>query len=329
MGKHISSNEVWDIVVEKFLPLRENRGKEKLKIKENYGNIDFQSFSTGNGIRYFNVVGTFNQDTTIENLHSSNNGFFSFNTGAEFQMEETRKNNAVKWGTNICLCGEMGEGHTSNSLYSKNSVFVNHHISLNTELFKQLTEDNENFHNAKQMYKGDYIDVRFNNNLNLHQKQLLNDLSQGFALDSKLHEIYMESKLLDLIYSSINSIKNEVNDDIYLSSEDINSINRAKQIIIENMENPPSLKEISYQASINEFKLKKGFKQIYGTTVFGYLQEYRLEKAKKLLETNEINIGEASSLVGYKSISHFSKIFKDYFGVTPIEVKKEQRKIYI
>lgn len=104
---------------------------------------------------------------------------------------------------------------------------------------------------------------------------------------------------------------------------------KARELLLEDIANPPSIKELAYKSAINEFKLKKGFKELYGQTIYGYLQSYRLNEAKKLLEKNEINVGEASALVGYKSIGHFSKIFKEHFGIKPIVLKKEQRKIYI
>jgi AraC-like DNA-binding protein len=86
---------------------------------------------------------------------------------------------------------------------------------------------------------------------------------------------------------------------------------------------------LASQSAINEFKLKKGFKQLFGKTVFSFLQEYRLNEAKKILTENEININEVCDIVGYKSVSHFSKIFKDYYGVNPIEIRKNQKRVYL
>lgn len=329
MSRYISASEFWDNVKNIITLPKHVKGKEKLKLSENFGNINLNHFNTGLGIKYFSFESKFFEDTIIENSNAESSSFFCFNTGSTIHMEDSRKNKQVKWDSNICWGGEQNKGHKANSFYSKNKKNTLHYIMFENDLFKEITSCNENFKKTKQVYKSDYIDVRLNNIMTNHQKILLNDLLKISTLDNKLHELYIESKLLDLVYSTINNIDiKEETDNIYLNSKDIESLNRAKELLIKNMANPPSLKELAYKSAINEFKLKKGFKQVFGTTVYGFLQEYRLNKAKYLLENNEINIGEASFLVGYKSISHFSKIFKEQFGITPIEIKKEHRKIY-
>jgi AraC-like DNA-binding protein len=246
-----------------------------------------------------------------------------------FVLDDAIKNKKVKFDSNICWNGDMCEGHRANSIYEKNKQAIFHNISIDNELFKELSSSSENIGKTKTVYKSDYIDVHFNNYINTKQKLLLDDLTKISLLDDKLQMLYLESKLLDLIYTTFKSIETEdQNENIYLNTKDIECLYKAKTLLLNNMTNPPSLKELAYKSAINEFKLKKGFKQLFGNTVYGLLQEYRLNEAKKLLESNEINISEASSLVGYKSISHFSKIFKNHFGITPIQIKKETRTIY-
>lgn len=142
--------------------------------------------------------------------------------------------------------------------------------------------------------------------------------------------MYYESKILELTYNTINNLNESSAKSLhFLNKKDIEALHKAKEILFENINNPPSLKELAHKSAINEFKLKKGFKQLFGNTVYGLLQEYRLNKAKKLLEIDDINISEAAYLVGYKNISHFSTIFKKYFGYSPINIKKKQKKYYL
>lgn len=330
MCNYISSSQIWDKVRESFAFSENIRGTNQMEFNEEYGKILLNHFNTGLGINYLSFSGSFNHDTMIESVSINDMSFLYFNTGNDVLIEDARKNKRVKVDSNICLNGQQQSGHMSKVLYTKGNGNLAHFIVFDPSLFKELIENNSEFLNAKSIYKSDYIDVNFNNFITNHQKLLFNDLSKIAIMEDKLQELYLESKLLDLVYTTLNSIEQpREKENIYLSSKDIESLQKAKDILLENMVNPPSLKELSYKSAINEFKLKKGFKQVYGNTVFGYLQEYRLNEAKTLLESNEINIGEASSLVGYKSISHFSKIFKEHFGFTPIEIKKEQRKIYI
>jgi AraC family transcriptional regulator, transcriptional activator of the genes for pyochelin and ferripyochelin receptors len=99
------------------------------------------------------------------------------------------------------------------------------------------------------------------------------------------------------------------------TSYDKERIIYAKDYIIQHIESPPTLSELARIAGINEFKLKKGFKEIFGTTVFGYLTESRLELAKMDLQENKKTISEIAFELGYSSVQHFSNAFKKKFGV--------------
>ena len=323
MSRFISSNELWDNVCKNIGYPNNPRGKTNISIEQDYGVMNINHYNTGFGIRYTSIVGCFNDDTIVENTNSFDINFLCFNSGNDIYMEDTIKHKKVKWDSNICWNGELFTGHKCNSFYPKNQPIQLHQISFDKNLFQEVVQNNKNFKNTKKVYKGDYIDVNFNNHINLNQKTLLNDLVQTSKLNSgKLQELYLESKLLDLVYTSFNSIEIKENDSFPLSQKDIECLYKAKNTLLENIQNPPSLKELAHKSATNEFKLKKGFKQLFGTTVYGMLHEYRLEYAKNLLVKNDISIQEAAKMVGYNSMSHFSKVFKEKYGFLPKEIRK-------
>ncbi|MNI51276.1 Regulatory protein PchR [compost metagenome] len=88
------------------------------------------------------------------------------------------------------------------------------------------------------------------------------------------------------------------------------------------MEDPPSLLELSRLVGLNDYKLKIGFKNEYGNTVFGYLREKRMEHALYLLQKGDISVSRAASLVGYANFSHFAEVFRKYYGFNPSEIKQ-------
>ena len=96
---------------------------------------------------------------------------------------------------------------------------------------------------------------------------------------------------------------------------------RAKEIISNNMEAPPSITELSRLIGLNDFKLKKNFKELFGFPVYKYLQNERLIKAHDLLSSQDVTIQEAAWSVGYESLSSFSNAFVKKFGFRPSEVK--------
>ena len=77
-----------------------------------------------------------------------------------------------------------------------------------------------------------------------------------------------------------------------VDEQNVLKIRKAKDIIISRMAEPPSLQELSNEIGLNLKKLKEGFKQIYGDTVYSFLFDYKMEHARKLLESNQYNVNE-------------------------------------
>jgi AraC-like DNA-binding protein len=134
--------------------------------------------------------------------------------------------------------------------------------------------------------------------------------------------IFLESKVLELIYLQLEQNQLLKQDDTALSIKeyDIEKIELAKTLVEQNMQNPCSLIELAHQVGLNDFKLKKGFKALYGKTVFGYLYQLRMEKARRLLLEDK-KVADIAYEVGYKNAQHFAAAFKKYFGLLPRQMK--------
>tara|TARA_R110002167_G_scaffold358364_2_gene574391 strand:+ start:14 stop:868 length:855 start_codon:yes stop_codon:yes gene_type:complete len=98
-------------------------------------------------------------------------------------------------------------------------------------------------------------------------------------------------------------------------------LNQAKELLLKNIDNPPSLNELSKQIGLNTFKLKKEFKAFFGVPVFKYLQNERLVLAHKMIRNQESTVQEAAWHVGYDSLSSFSNAFEKKFGYRPSQIK--------
>jgi AraC-like DNA-binding protein len=102
-----------------------------------------------------------------------------------------------------------------------------------------------------------------------------------------------------------------------ISPSDLDRLYQAKEILLQDLENPPSLLELAQQVGLNDYKLKAGFRQVFGTTVFGYLHQQRMQRAYDLLTSSDLNVTEVANQVGYTSLSAFSSAFKKFFKVSP------------
>lgn len=102
-----------------------------------------------------------------------------------------------------------------------------------------------------------------------------------------------------------------------IDTSQLAKINLAQEILLSDMENPPSLTELAYKIGTNTNKLKKGFKAQFGVPVFKYLQNERLKKAYNLIKNDQKTIQEAAWAVGYDSLGSFSNAFEKKFGFRP------------
>ena len=146
-------------------------------------------------------------------------------------------------------------------------------------------------------------------------------LSQLFHynLNSFIKNLYYKGKGYELLslYFNRSEDPNAEQCPFLIDEENVLKIKKAKEIIILNMSEPPGLDALSEQVGLSLKKLKMGFKQIYGDTVFGFLFEYKMDYARQLLDSGSYNVNEVGLKIGYSTGSHFIAAFKKKFGTTP------------
>lgn len=141
---------------------------------------------------------------------------------------------------------------------------------------------------------------------------------------------YMESKvsiLLMLALEQLISCGAEKDTTIHLKRYDLEKIHEAREYLLLNMENPPTLKELAHKMGINDFKLKKGYKQVFGMTIFGDFNRERMDKAVQCLLEKNMSISDTALLTGYQDPPNFIRAFKAYFGSTPGELRKRHEQL--
>ncbi len=141
----------------------------------------------------------------------------------------------------------------------------------------------------------------------------------NYNLHPSVRDLYMRSKVYELMALYFNrSVDADSENCPFLVDEDnVRRIRKAKEIIIAQMAEPPTLAELSEEIGLSLKKLKEGFKQVYGEPVYGFLFEYKMDYARKMLESGQYNVNEVGHRVGYSTASHFISAFKKKYGTTP------------
>jgi AraC-like DNA-binding protein len=129
--------------------------------------------------------------------------------------------------------------------------------------------------------------------------------------------LFIESKVLELLALQMEQIKTPGVDGQAISNSDVEKLWAVKTFIENNYLEPLSLASLCKIFSLNEFKLKKGYKKLFHTTVFGHINSLRMDKARQLLSQKQLTVSEVADFIGYKSIGSFSVEFKKRFGYAP------------
>jgi len=158
-------------------------------------------------------------------------------------------------------------------------------------------------------------------NTTLEMEQII-DLFKNMFLQKKGNEMLLEAKIRELLWMQIEQfLSSRKRTDQKLEKNRRQMLQTAK-FIEDNIHQKFSLQEIAMQAGVCSTTLKTAFKYFYGTTVFGYLNKYRLNKACELLQHTTKSVGEIACMCGYESLSHFSTAFSQKYKMTALEYRK-------
>ncbi|EJL69460.1 helix-turn-helix domain-containing protein [Chryseobacterium populi] len=199
-------------------------------------------------------------------------------------------------------------------------------IQFSKDLFLRISKDgNESLKQFADKIASETPITLSGSNLNIDlpiQTCINSILNCGYS--NELKPLFFLSKTIELLVlqaESFNKLQNEKS--LYIKYDyDKERIVYARDYLVENIESPPTLTELAKIVGINEYKLKRGFKEIFNQTAFSYLSDLRLERAKKDLLGGKKQATEIAFELGYCSLQHFSNAFKKKFAITPNQVRR-------
>ncbi|NJK52099.1 MAG: helix-turn-helix transcriptional regulator [Leptolyngbyaceae cyanobacterium SU_3_3] len=258
---------------------------------------------------------TFHQGLSVEydETVTSNEIEFGFNLSGEYSGR-SGKLNFLDWTTE----GEVSEADVSHISGQVPIQKVDIHLKSSDLLQRFLPDDLSQFpsefcqpvsptHSATYSASG-----TITASMKLAIDQIFNCPFQGLT-----KRIYLESKCLELIALKLDQLSEAQPSSPSPKSDERDRIHQARDILMQRVACPPSLIELAHQVGLNDRKLKQGFQAVFGTTVFGYLYEYRMQQAAQLLMNKQISVDQVAHRIGYASRGAFYKAFKKKFGINP------------
>lgn len=291
-------------------------------LDEKYENIDKSTSIVFNNHKNFKVLHLTNK--------TEENQYFKYLVKSNYIQLYFSKNNESTVAFNLEHCAVKLNELNSYSVYfknaettmllqlPKNAEMVAIFISI--DFFHSLFADNSNVLFNFNLGKPIIESKKINHSVNLILNQITN-----YNLSPSLKSVYIQGKIYELLSHYFTPSNYDIDEEscpFIANEETVSKIKQVKEIIIEQMSNPPSLTELAKEVGLNIKKLKTGFKDVYGYPVFTFLLNYKMELAKKLLQDNQLNVNEIALQLGYSSSSHFIAAFKKKYGITPKQFSK-------
>ncbi|MBD1431376.1 helix-turn-helix transcriptional regulator [Sphingobacterium sp. DN00404] len=134
------------------------------------------------------------------------------------------------------------------------------------------------------------------------------------------HRLCLEIKIAELMMLQLEQyqlLRSNRPEKPIVHQADVEKIENAKKILEENYSRPPTIKELAMIIGVNETKLKTDFKKMYQRTIHEYTVSLRMHKAYQLITQQNLLLKEVALHVGYQKTSNFTKVFKEFYGISP------------
>lgn len=284
--------------------------ESKLYLKECYGEGFLQKIISKESLEvvFFDLKFRRQLHIEVENNNIGHELVFCFSDKIEWEKKNCKKDYSLK-KDEACLCKNLKD--TSIFKFYKNQRFAGLTIKFPFEYSMSVDKDLNNYL-EKSNFKKTIISP--------FMKCALHYVHNCKYCGS-VKKIYIESKVMELIALYIHDLGDHDENIPNITPSEKENLYKAKNILDNSMVNTPTITELSKMIFLNEHKLKKGFKELFGFPVITYVRNKKMEYARELLK-GDIHVSQVANMVGYTNVSHFSNTFKKKFGITPGKLLK-------
>jgi len=298
-----------------------SKQEKEYTIEQGY---DFYSIIKMKGCFMMYSLHKFHEVRVVHSRQDDNMAIMSFQLGGNIRVDERNFEPYRYFENDLHLTFYSTKREL---VFEAPPVFENFRIFLSPDNFLTLLAK---FHGrfstyAEKMKRSEFFNL-FDEPLPItpKMKMIIREILSHVISDALLSKVFFETKITELFgcqLEQVNSLKNgdRVSE---LTSTDKEKIRQARQFLVENLTNPPTITRLSRLVAINENKLKKGFREIFGKSIYNYLLSHRIEKSIGLMEDDQLSLDEIAGEIGYGDSAHFSRAFKKVKGMPPGQYRK-------
>lgn len=143
----------------------------------------------------------------------------------------------------------------------------------------------------------------------------------GGALSHR-HSLWLQGQGLSMLGLFLEGRGGGSARDRSISTADWRLLLRARELLLSDLTKAPTLAELAWESGLSLVKLKRGFQQVFGNSVYNLFQQERMHEARRLLRSDAVSVTSVAADLGYTNSSHFAVAFRKQFGVNPAAVKR-------
>lgn len=283
-------------------------------LKGTFNEIILQDFKIayGNSILKDNTTVLFESDYETVEMH------FTINGSTVTFIDGISKNFGVQNNTHNIFYGKEVKGKMT---WETNEMFI-FEVNLNPIFLKKYLPDNDFFNSFRKKMDTKIIGAlsEYNHSITPQMLSIINQIIYC-NLKDEFRRLFLEAKVLELLLLQLEQIETCSfcfdKKKMIKEKNDVEKMHFVKEIIDKNLFKKITLSQLSNEIQSNECTLKKTFKSTFNTTIFSYIKEQKMLKAKQLLLDSNTTINEVADFIGYKNPQHFTTAFKRHFGYVP------------
>ncbi|MDT0649880.1 helix-turn-helix domain-containing protein [Autumnicola edwardsiae] len=311
------------------VPLERKCEEYFVQIPSSLGKGTIKGFNFSNGLGFIRYDCTFIKDFEIQFVKTDVHPLRFIYTlhgsiGHRFANEDVI--HIIQKFQNVIVASERNNGHALSFSAGENTVLSS--IEIRRSEFKSKTEcEIESMDSEFQKLLTDVEAKRqfvYEGLYSLHISEMFKEM-ENFNEQDFLNKLFIEGKVYEIIALQILQYQDDLKDvgnRSLLRRYEVEQIERAAEMVKQDIINFHNIEEISKEVGLNANKLQQGFQDLYSHTVNGYVNKVRLDLAQNLLLNTELSLAEIVDRIGLINKSYFSKIFKEKYGIPPSKFRQ-------
>ncbi|MCH9813216.1 MAG: AraC family transcriptional regulator [Epsilonproteobacteria bacterium] len=301
----------------------ESSSYQNIVMEKKYGKCSY-TFYSDKDINFGKSSFFLNSDTKIISSAQDTLFFITIIYSGSAYIKHHEHDLAIDFSQNRAYIGYQGINEGVDSLITKKQQFDSFSFFMTRKQLQDFLIEYDDVSLIKEVETIQHTAIIKEIAFSLKTRFIIQKLLQN-PYHGILKDVYDKSLIYELLLSLLKDFCPKTPKTLFLSDDDKAILYKAKKILLSDLQNPPTIEALSKMVPMNQSKLKTGFKLLFGNTIHKTLTEERMSIAHQKLHNNDMSVWEIAHEAGYENVSNFIRVFRNQYGKTPGQIRKEKK----